>query len=344
MRRALPLAVLLLALAACSDPGSEPTAQPPGPSPDPSAAQPLAWQPVPGPTDVSVTTDGTWTLAFDEERARSTLTGPDGVVADPVGGRVSDALLGTSYAVVVHRARSEEDPSTAVVTDLATGATSILDASTAGAPTVNGGTWALDGDRLVHATRGPDDAYCVGEVDLAAGTSRVGWCAPARTGFNAAHLGAAGDTLLTFDDAQPSCRTVVALADDAVQPLEGVTPCTGFEGVLTDGGAVWSEVPDPDRIEAATLHARTGDSTVDLGAGTSGTLTTCGGSVWFVRDPQSDTDPARLMRWDGSELTVARESPPGRAFMAAPRCGGDAVLTVSSYSEGGDEQVSARVS
>jgi len=368
---AATLALVGLLAAGCSDPDAEPTAQPPGrdpdasgstaaaspngsPSPSPTTAAPvdpsptpvvdvLDWTPVPGSTDTTTTTDGTWTLALDEEAGRATLTGPDGEVADPARGRVTDALLGASYAVVVHQARSEDDPSTATVTDLATGATTTLDGDTPGAPTTSGGTWALDRDRLAHATRGPSGAYCLGVADLASGTSRTGWCAPARSGFNAAHLGPDGDTLLTFDDSQPSCRTLVRVADQVVTPLPDVTPCQGFEAVLTAAGPVWSEVPDAERIEAATVHAGSGDALVDLGPGTSGTLTTCGDATWWVRDPQGDTDVAELMRWDGTTLSVAYRAAPGRSFLAAPRCGGGDVLSVSSFSEGGDAQVSATV-
>jgi hypothetical protein len=62
-----------------------------------------------------------------------------------------------------------------------------------------------------------------------------------------------------------------------------------------------------------------------------------------VRDPVRRTDPARLMRWDGSALTVAYESEStGNAFLGEPGCA-DGILTVSSFGEDGDEQVRAEV-
>jgi hypothetical protein len=56
------------------------------------------------------------------------------------------------------------------------------------------------------------------------------------------------------------------------------------------------------------------------------------------------TDPARLMRWDGTSLSVAYESDSrGNAFLGKPDCA-DGILTISSFGEDGDEQVSASVS
>lgn len=307
---------------------------------------PLDWQPVPGSTEDTVTTDGEWTLVLDEAAGEAELSGPVDATTPPgVTGPVSDALLGDDYALVVHQDPAEQASATAVVTELATGETSVLDGDTVGAPTTSGGTWALDGDRAAYATEGPDGAYCLATADLATGSAEVVWCAPERTGSNSAHLSPAGDTILTFDDAQPACRTLAMVSTTGTVPLEGVAEiaeCQGFEAVSLDEGAVWSVVPDPERIEAAQHYARTDAGFFDLGPGTSGTLRTCGGAAYFVQDPQGDGDPARLMRWADGVLSTVYTSPAGQAFLAAPRCAGD-VLTVSSYAEQGDEQVSARL-
>ena len=100
-----------------------------------------------------------------------------------------------------------------------------------------------------------------------------------------------------------------------------------------------------NRIEAAQFFARVGDGYFDLGPGTSGSLVPCAGAAYFVREPQGDGDPARLMRWspDG-ELTVAYETGQGgQATLSTPRCGGD-TITVTALTSKGDEQVSAPVS
>jgi hypothetical protein len=103
-------------------------------------------------------------------------------------------------------------------------------------------------------------------------------------------------------------------------------------------------IPNEHRIEEAHFHARSGGAEFDLGPGTAGTLVWCGGAAWFVRDPQHEGDPAALMRWNAAHgLSVAYESPGGRAFLSAPRCGGDAI-TVTAMAEGGDEQVTTSVS
>jgi hypothetical protein len=43
----------------------------------------------------------------------------------------------------------------------------------------------------------------------------VTWCAAAKHGFNAAHVTDAGTSVLTFDDARPSCRTVLTVHSEA---------------------------------------------------------------------------------------------------------------------------------
>ena len=127
-------------------------------------------------------------------------------------------------------------------------------------------------------------------------------------------------------------------------PFSGVPDCTAWDGLLVDDGAVWSVVPKEKAIENAHFYARSGDAYFDLGPGTSGTLTWCGGASYFVRDPQRQGDPAALMRWTSTDgLSVAYESPKGQAFLDAPRCGGDAI-TVTALTSSGDEQVTAPLS
>ncbi len=147
---------------------------------------------------------------------------------------------------------------------------------------------------------------------------------------------------MTFDDHQPSCRTVVQVAGDDVVPFEGVEDCLGWEGVLTADGAVWSVVPKQNRIEAAHYYARDGDEYFDLGSGTSGTLVWCGDAAYFAQDPLRDGDPARLLRWttDGALEVVYETRGRGPAFLTEPRCGDDRI-TVTAIAESGDEQVSA---
>ena len=89
---------------------------------------------------------------------------------------------------------------------------------------------------------------------------------------------------------------------------------------------MWSEVPKPNRQEDAVFHARVGDTSYDLGPGTTGSLVWCGDAAYFVRDPQADTDPARLMRFspDGTLTVVYESASQGNAFLSVPRCGGDA--------------------
>ena len=101
-------------------------------------------------------------------------------------------------------------------------------------------------------------------------------------------------------------------------------------------------VPNEHRIEEARFFARVGDGYFDLGPGTSGSLTPCGGSAYFVRDPQRRRRPGAtdaLVRRRRAD--VVYETPKGgQASLSAPRCGGDPI-TVTALTESGDEQVSA---
>lgn len=367
MRYAVPLAAALLALAGCGDddPSANPptsqspttsaptspspttpstTAGTPHPSDAPLVLEPttriLDWQPLGDSVDDTVTTNGEWTLTVNKAGDLADLEGPSSASGSAASDeRITDAFLDDDWAVVVHQDRNEQDPARAEVTDLATGEDFVIDGGS-DVPTIAGGNWALGDGHLLHATTGPAGAYCVASVDLATRASTLGWCAPKRHGFNGAHVTPYGDALMTFDDSRPSCRTVAAVAGTELEPFPGVTECKGWDGLLTDGGAVWSVVPKDNRVEAAHFYARTGDSYTDLGPGTSGTLTWCQGAAYFVRDPQQDGDPARLMAYDGTDLAIVYESPAGEAFLTEPRCGGD-TMNITALAESGDEQVSA---
>lgn len=382
IRYAAPAAVLVLtlsvALGACggSDepaddtPDATPTAESsaPTPSSEPSTADPstatsatptggtaeqpavlepttdlLDWRPVDGPVEAVVTRSGDWTLSVPRSGASYSLeTGGRGTGSGTPGTRVSDALIDGDWAVAVLQDKAEQRPSVAEVTDLATGKTFRIDGRS-DIPTTTGGTWALGEGTLAHATIA-SGAYCLTTVDLASRTSTLGWCAAERQGFTDARITPAGIALQTFDDSSPACRTLVAVDGEEVTPFEGVPDCKGWDGLLTEDGAVWSVIPKEHQVENAHFYARSGDAYVDLGPGTAGSLTWCAGAAYFVRDPQREGDPAALMRWSAdSGLAVVYESPGGQAFLSEPRCGGDS-LTVTALAEDGDEQVTAPLS
>lgn len=349
-------AALVLALAGCSgddqgagpEPSSPPsgsatTASPPASStPASRAAAPLDWKPVPGPVRDEVTAGGDWTLTVDGDDGGWTLDGGRKQSHDaPSGFRVSDALLDQHWAVVVLQDRTEQQPSRAEVTELATGETFTIDGRS-DVPTTNGGTWALGDDRLLHATV-DGRSYCLASVDLGSRASTLGWCAPKRHGFNGARITPAGDSVLSFDSGRPSCRTLMALDGSDGTPFPGVPDCQAWDGLRTDGGAVWSVIPNEHQIEEGHFYASSGGEESDLGPGTAGSLVWCGGAAWFARDPARDGAPATLMRWSPADgLSVAYRSPGGQAFLSSPRCGGDAI-TVTAMAEKGDEQVTARL-
>ncbi len=209
--RLAPLALTTaLVLTGCT--GDEPTpSEPTGSTPtdeatgeDPSGTPvALEWQPVPGPVDDVVTVSGRWTLTVAADGGSADLDGPQPrTVAAPAGFAISEALVDGRYAVVVAEHEQASRPNEVTVVDLRTGREVEADV----APGV-GGAWALGSGLLAStAPRGRD--YCVGVVDLVAGTSSRGPCVPPRHGVSNLDVGPAGLSAMTFDDSRPSCRTL----------------------------------------------------------------------------------------------------------------------------------------
>jgi hypothetical protein len=262
-------------------------------------------------------------------------------IAAGTGRTISEVLMSEDWAVVVRQDKAETAPSEVAVVDLATAE----EGEVATPPAASGGSWALTGGDLYYPTY-VDRAYCLATYALADSNGEDGWCAPEKSGFSGLTASEHGVGMMTFDDARPvACRTANLLDGSGVpQPIEGPQDCTAWDVAATADGALWSEVPKPRRQEEARFHASAGGTYFDLGPGTTGTATPCGGSVFFVRDPQGPDEPARLMRWTPEHtLEVAYESTStGNAFLGEPTCGGG-VLTLSSYGEKGDETVWANV-
>ena len=250
-------------------------------------------------------------------------------------------LVDEQRVVVVVEDTLAERGDKATILDMS-GGTAMLTGSSS-PPTTTGGTWAMGQETIVHATVNPAGDYCIATVSLESGQGSEGWCAMPHHGFRGAVITPAGLSVMSFDDTRPvSCATLLAIAGDTPTPIEGVTECRGWDVALLDGGAIWSEVPQPNRSEKAVFKASVDGTTYDLGPGTTGSLVWCGSAAYFVRDPQTKADPARLMRFtrDGALAVVFESASTGNAFLSAPRCGGDAI-TLTSYGEQGDEQVTA---
>ncbi|NYE36574.1 hypothetical protein F4692_001707 [Nocardioides cavernae] len=359
MRAGTPVALaLVLALAGCGGAGD--------PAPEQRSGQQSGEGPSGGPREAPTVVEPTdalldwadtghaagtpyvrgpeWTAMTEQGGGRVVLAGDDGEVSISAGaGRtISTFVMSEDWAVVVRQDEAEREPSIAEVVDLATGETSTL----AGPPPASGGSWALTGGDLYYPTYGDGRAYCLATGALADRNGEDGWCAPRRSGFSGLSASDLGVGIMTFDDARPvACRTANLLDGSGVpQPVEGPTACLAWDVAAAYDGYVWSEVPEAKRQEEAHFYASARGGFLDLGPGTTGSLTPCGDSVFFVRDPQSSGEPARLMRWTaGHTLEVAYESASvGNAFLGEPACAAG-VLTLSSFGEQGDEQVWASV-
>jgi hypothetical protein len=301
----------------------------------------LSWTPVPGSTKDVVTVGDGWTMTVTAGGDSARLEGAHArTIRAGAHSTISDAFLSDTHALVVGEDRLASAADRATLVDLGSGRATVLD-RTSRPPTVVGGTWALGPDTLAHATSGPGHRYCLASVDLTTGAGTTGWCAPRRHGFSRATITSSAETMMVFDDHHPSCRTLVEVRGADLVPIPGVTHCKGWDSALTDSGTVWSVVPKERRIEAAHFYAHSPSGWYDLGPGNSGSLVVCAGSAYFARDPQGRTDPATLLRWsadDATLSTVFESRGRGNAFLSPPRCGGNH-LTVTAYSQAGDEQV-----
>lgn len=307
---------------------------------------------MPGSTDAAVTEAGEWTLTVDPRSTRAVLDGPRPVTLPAgAGRRIAEAFLDDGHALVVAQDRRETRPSVATVVDLASGERTTLDGDSP-APTTSGGTWALGPDQAFYATVGAPGqarAYCLAAADLGTGDGAPLWCAATRQGFTNARVGSDGTlSLMTFDDARPSCRTLVTLAGVTLDgpdptPYDGPTACAAWEGVTLGSDRVWTEVPDERHIEQAhAFAATTAGEQQDLGAATSGSLLACGDAAYFTRDAGGG-EPAQVLRWRADEgLRVVYRAPSAKdGFVVAPlRCGGTQ-LTLTALTPAGDEQVTA---
>jgi len=376
-RGALVAAALTLALSACTDADDEPspaditgtgtpdptqwsaptdgTASPTDSRPSGGTSdRPLVleatthlfdWQSLDAATGDTVTKAGDHTFTVDQARTQVTIAGPDdsSTMAAPRRFSYTDVISDGTHVVVVAQDNQEQEPGRATVVDLASGDQTTIDGSS-DVPTTSGGSWAIGGGKIYYATYDAKGRYCLAEADLASTSSRVTYCAPKRSGFSTVVVSPTATSMLAFGG-QPQCRTPARLdGSGAATPIEGVTECKGWDGVVTPTGAVWSVVKNENRVELGEFYASSNGGFFDLGVGTTGTLTWCGDSAYFVRDSQKDVDKARVLRWtpDGT-LEIVYESPgEGNAFLAPLRCAGD-LLSVSAFGEGGDEQVWATV-
>lgn len=347
--RLLLVGGLLAYAAGCG--ADEPAPPPPGSRPTPGGGDPadpaspqvrlLDWSSTGGSPDERRTVGSTWTALVDQQGRSVTFSGPDDITLEAGGGRViSQVAMDGDIVLVAEEPPSGEGEPAATVLDLGAGSSYQVTRPPAGR------SWALHDGTLHYATFDPDGDYCLVATEVATGSGEFVHCAPARHGITRTTSGEHGTAFLLFDDQRPiSCRTPTLLAADGrATPVAEAADCSAWDVAAMPGGAIWSEVPRERRADEGVFHAVADGTRYDLGPGTTGSLTPCGDSAYFVRDPAGRDDRAQLLRWtpDATLEVVFESEARGDAFLAPPECAGD-VLTVSSFGAGGDEQVSATV-
>ena len=355
---ALAATLLLVATGCGADSAPDPTPSPsespsdsPSPSPtgsEPATAEPpapLDWQPTGHDVEDRVIVGEKWTAIASEHDVAFESAADSGArftLPTNTSGTVDAVLLDGDTAIVSYSFGGETTAGLGYRVDLATREqTEIVTPQPA-----NGGDWALIDDSLYYPALDENEKACLATLAVTDGNGEDGWCPPGRVGIAELEANDDGVAAMLFDYASRiSCRTLTLLDQTGVpQPVEGPAECTGWDIAATGTGIIWSEVPRPRRQEAALFHALADGAPQELGPGTTGSLTACGNDTFFVSDPVAMTDPARLMRWDGTTLSVAYESDSlGNAFLGKPECA-DGILTISSFGQDGDEQVSASVS
>ena len=235
--------------------------------------------------------------------------------------RITDALIDGEYAVVVAEDELETKPNVATVIDLASGERFIRRRRLRRTDHDRRARGRSARARWLHATIGPGRAYCLASVDLATRTSDPRLVRPAaqRVQRRPGHRPPARPCSPSTTSARPAAPSPRWPASE-LTPFPDVSECTGWDGALLDGGAVWSVVPNENRIEAAHFFARVGDGYFDLGPGTSGSLAPVRGvGVLRARPParRRPGPPDALVRGRRARGRLRdRQGWPGRALGA----------------------------
>lgn len=313
---------------------------------EPTEPAALQWTPTGKDAEQRTIVGAAWTVTWANET--DVTFEPNGggdpvVIADDFGYLADDVFLDGDNAVIAYAAGGEAVQGRAARVDLPSG--EVTEVVTP--PVSNYGNFARSGDSLWFPALGEDDAQCLGTLAITDMNGEQGWCAPAGSflGRLNANEHGVGLSLLAISGRGRQCRTPMLLDDSGTpQPaLPDEKICTSWDIAPTGTGFVWSQVVKRNRQERSKFFASTNGEITELGIGSTSTLTSCGGDLFYASDPEGPDEPARLMRFDGAELTVAFESEStGNAFLAKPECA-DGILTVSALGEAGDEQVFAPV-
>lgn len=239
----------------------------------------------------------------------------------PEGLEVNQVFLDPPTLAVVNADPAEERNEELVVIDIPSGEQRGL---AEGAPQPWMGSWSMGKNSVTYGVRGPRNRYCMAEVRLDTLDGAVVECAPPRHGTNQVEQSPYGFAFTRFDDSRPAACGTARVRRPGADPVEVVGPskCSVWETVALEGsGAIWAEVPDKEQIEVAEVLLRTDAGEPEsLGYGTTGSLTWCGKSVWFLRQQES-----RVMRWSAENGLEEAFRLAKSAVLSTPVCTGKSI-------------------
>lgn len=280
------------------------------------------------------------------------LSGEQAVVKVTGGGRVADvaghrvtapagyvfnrtALDRTTALLVAEPAADDGRPQRPMLVDTRTGRTRGFTGPAVIKPAPQG-TWAMAEGMVAYTTQRPGQVYCMVSAPVVSLRGRVLRCGKSREGLTQLRINGGTIGAATFVNATPmSCLSLWTSRAGRVTPVTEAKKCRGWEAVPVGGVVAWTEIVRPNEVEVGRVRAGSGGKVVELGQGSTGTLTGCGGWVWWSQPPAAGHGD-RLMRWrPGGSAEVAFDPKSSTAPISHLTCSDDRLSFVRLDAAGG---------
>ncbi len=149
------------------------------------------------------------------------------------------------------------------------------------------------------------------------------------------------DGVLSYQRLGPGeCGEVFVQRADAPPERLAVRRCEGFQAVATGDWAVWAEAPaGAADLTRALVYGRGPDGVVyQLGPGSAGSLTSCADRAYWLAET---VDHSEIRSWaPGENVRVVYRSPEDSRPTTSPKCGGEWLTIVRSFTGAGESRQS----